>query len=92
MAKNCGKQFEHLVRSQLQEIRGVSVDRINDNVGYSGAYNIADLIVYRKPYKYYFELKTVKGTSFPFSNINENALADMHFQRFCRSAHGTYRR
>lgn len=75
--KNCGKQFEKNIREQLQAIRGVSVDRINDNVGFKGAYNIADLIVYRRPYKYYFELKTIKGTSFPFGNINEKALMDM---------------
>lgn len=80
MAKNCGKQFEQLIRQQFEEIRDVSVDRINDNVGYAGAYNIADLIVYRKPNKYYIECKTVKGTSFPFSNVNTKALLDMQYQ------------
>lgn len=75
--KNKGKKFEQLVRQQFDNIPNVSVDRINDNVGYAGAYNIADLIVYRKPYKYYLELKTIKGTSFPFSNINKKALTDL---------------
>lgn len=78
--KNSGKKFEQIVREQFKEISDVSVDRINDNVGYSGAYNIADLIVYRKPFKYYFELKTVKGTRFPFSHINPKALTDMQYQ------------
>ena len=80
MSKNCGKEFEKQLRQQFKSIPNVSVDRINDNVGYSGAYNIADLIVYRKPYKYYIECKSVKGTSFPFSNINEKALLDMQEQ------------
>lgn len=78
--KNKGKQFEKLVRQQFEAIQDVSVDRINDNVGYAGAYNIADLIVYRKPYKYYLELKTIKGTSFPFCNVNKKALTDLMMQ------------
>ncbi len=78
--KNMGKQFEKNVRQQFESIQNVSVDRINDNVGYSGAYNIADLIVYRKPYKYYIECKSIRGTSFPFSSINENALRDMQYE------------
>lgn len=80
MAQNKGKVFEQLVRQQFNELPNVSVDRINDNVGYAGAYNIADLIVYRKPHKYYIECKTIKGTSFPFSNINQKALLDMQYQ------------
>ena len=78
--KNSGKKFEHIIREQFEKLPEVSVDRINDIVGYGGAYNIADLIVYRKPFKYYFELKTIKGTSFPFSNINQKALTDMQYQ------------
>lgn len=80
MSKNYGKEFEKQIRQQFESIPSVSVDRINDNVGYSGAYNIADLIVYRKPYKYYIECKSIKGTSFPFSNINEKALVDMQYE------------
>ena len=75
--KNSGKAFEKIIREQFDSIHNVSVDRINDNVGYAGAYGIADFIVYRKPYKYYIECKSTKGTSFPFSNINENALRDL---------------
>lgn len=81
MAKNRGKKFEQIIRQQFEQIRNVSVDRINDNVGYEGAYSIADLIVYRKPYKYYIECKSIKGTSFPFSNINEKALRDLQYQQ-----------
>ena len=77
MAKNDGKAFEKLIREQFKAIRNVSVDRINDNVGYAGAYNIADLIVYRKPYKYYIECKTVSGRLFQFTKINLKALEDM---------------
>ena len=78
--KNDGKAFEKLIREQFKAIHGASVDRINDNVGYAGAYNIADLIVYKKPYKYYIECKTVSGTSFPFYKINLKALEDMEWQ------------
>lgn len=77
--KNCGKVFEKEIRKQFDDLRDVSVDRINDNVGYAGAYNIADLIVYRKPYKYYIELKSTKGTSFPFDRVNLRALTDMQY-------------
>lgn len=80
MAKNDGKKFEQLIRQQFEQIPNVSVDRINDIVGYGGTYNIADLIVYRKPYKYYFELKTIKGTNFPLANINQKALLDMQYE------------
>lgn len=78
--KNSGKAFEQLIRQQFEKIRDVSVDRINDIVGYAGAYNIADLIVYRKPNKYYIECKSIRGTSFSFSNVNEKALLDMQYQ------------
>ena len=80
MGKNSGKQFEKIIRDQFEKIRGVSIDRINDVVGYRGAYNIADLIVYRKPYKYYIECKSTQGTSFSFSNVNEKALKDMQYE------------
>lgn len=80
MSKNIGKVFEQKLRQQFESLVNVSVDRINDNVGYSGAYNIADLIVYRKPYKYYLECKVRKGTNFAFDGINEEALMDMQHQ------------
>jgi hypothetical protein len=80
MSKNCGKEFEKQIRQQFESIPDVSVDRINDNVGFAGAYNIADLIVYRRPHKLYLECKTIKGTSFPFSNINQKALTDLVYQ------------
>lgn len=80
MAKNqgkVGKMFEKELREQFQKIRNVSVDRITDNVRYKGAYSIADLIVYRKPYKYYIECKATSGTGYSFSSINKDALKDM---------------
>lgn len=77
MSKNVGKEFEKQLREQFKNLRGVSVDRIHDNVGYKGAYNIADLIVYRKPNKYYIECKARKGKSFSFEGVNEDALLDM---------------
>lgn len=80
MSKNIGKVFEQKLKKKFESLTNVSVDRINDNVGYSGAYNIADLIVYRKPYKYYLECKVRKGKRFSFDGINEKALEDMQYQ------------
>lgn len=80
MSTNRGKEFEKKIREQFKKLRNVSVDRINDNVGFKGAYNIADLIVYRKPNKYYIELKCRKGTSFSFEGVNKDALLDMQYQ------------
>ena len=90
MAENCGKEFEKQIREQFEAIPNVSVDRINDNVGYSGAYNIADLIVYRRPYKYYIECKSIKGTSFPFANINDKALMDLQYQEIINGVGGYF--
>ena len=34
--------------------------------------NICDFIVYKKPYEYYIECKSVHGNTLPFSNITDN--------------------
>lgn len=64
MAVNRGKQFEHIFQQQLERLPDVSVDRIHDQVtGFKGSQNICDFIVYRKPYQYYFECKSVHGNT-----------------------------
>lgn len=72
MAKNRGKDFEHVIRECFERIDDVSIDRLHDQTnGFKGSQNICDFIVYRKPYQHYFECKSVHGNTLPFSNITE---------------------
>ena len=72
MAVNRGKQFENVIRKSFERVEGVSIDRLNDNTaGFKGVAGICDFIVYREPYEYYFECKSVHGASLPFSNITD---------------------
>ena len=72
MAVNRGKQFENVIRKSFERVEGVSIDRLNDNTaGFKGVAGICDFIVYREPYEYYFECKSVHGNTLPFSNITD---------------------
>jgi penicillin-binding protein-related factor A (putative recombinase) len=72
MSVNRGKQFENVIRKSLERVEGVSIDRLNDNTaGFKGIAGICDFIVYREPYEYYIECKSVHGASLPFSNITD---------------------
>ena len=69
---NRGKQFENVIRKSFECIEGVSIDRLNDNTaGFKGVAGICDFIVYKEPYEYYIECKSVHGASLPFSNITD---------------------
>ena len=69
---NRGKQFEDVVREAFEKVPGVSIDRLHDQTtGWKGSTNICDFIVYREPYEYYFECKSVHGNTLPFSNITD---------------------
>lgn len=70
MVYNYGKKFEDVVREAFEKVPGVSIDRLHDQTtGFKGSSNICDFIVYREPYEYYFECKSVHGNILPFSNI-----------------------
>lgn len=72
MAENRGKQFEEQIKKSFERVKGVSVDRLHDQTtGYLGSTNICDFIVYKKPYEYYIECKSVHGNTLPFSNITD---------------------
>ena len=72
MPPNRGKQFEDVIREAFEKVPGVSIDRLHDQTThYKGSTNICDFIVYREPYEYYFECKSVHGNTLPFSNITE---------------------
>lgn len=64
MSENRGKKFEAVVRSCFERLPDVSIDRLHDQTnGYAGSSNICDFIVYRKPYEYYIECKSVHGNT-----------------------------
>lgn len=64
MANNRGKQFEQVVRESFERVPGVSIDRLNDNTaGFKGIAGICDFIVYKEPYEYYIECKSVHGNT-----------------------------
>lgn len=72
MAVNRGKKFEQVVRESFERVPGVSIDRLNDNTsGFKGIAGICDFIVYKEPYEYYIECKSVHGNTLPFSNITD---------------------
>lgn len=78
MAENRGKKFENVVREAFEKVSNVSIDRLHDQTtGYLGSSNICDFIVYRKPYEYYFECKTIHGNTFPFVNVTDTQLKGM---------------
>lgn len=72
MTVNRGKKFESVIREAFEKVPDVSIDRLHDQTnGFKGSQNICDFIVYREPYEYYFECKSVHGNTLPFSNITE---------------------
>lgn len=72
MPPNYGKEFEGVVRKAFEKVPNVSIDRLHDQMtGFKGSTNICDFIVYREPYEYYFECKSVHGNTLPFSNITD---------------------
>lgn len=69
--QNYGKKFEDAIRESFEKVPGVSIDRLHDQTtGWKGSSNICDFIVYREPYEYYFECKSVHGNTLPFRNIS----------------------
>ena len=71
MPPNYGKEFEGVVRKAFEKVPNVSIDRLHDQTTkFKGSTNICDFIVYREPYEYYFECKSVHGNTLPFRNIS----------------------
>ena len=72
MTVNRGKEFEKRIYDAFMRVPNVSIDRLHDQTtGYLGSKNICDFIVYREPYEYYIECKSIHGVRFPFSNITD---------------------
>lgn len=70
MTTNRGKSFEEVVKDSFLKVPGVSIDRIHDQTTrYKGSTNVSDFIVYKKPFEYYIECKSVHGNTLSISSI-----------------------
>lgn len=74
MAVNRGKQFEEVIKQSFLKVKDVSIDRLHDQTTHfkGSSANICDFIVYRKPYEYYIECKTVHGNTIPIYTPNDD--------------------
>ena len=71
MSQNRGKQFEDVIKQAFEKVPGVSIDRLHDQTtGYAGSSNICDFIVYKEPYEYYIECKSVHGNTLSIHGNN----------------------
>ena len=72
MAENRGKRFEGIIKDSFLRVPDVSVDRLHDQTtGYAGSTNICDFVVYKKPYEFYIECKTVHGNTLSIYGTDE---------------------
>ena len=72
MSENKGKKFEAQFKKDFSNIPGSSVDRIYDpGFGMRGISNICDFICYKYPIILYAECKSIKGNTFPLSNLKQ---------------------
>ena len=70
MAVNRGKQFEEVIKKSFLKVPDVSIDRLHDQTTlYKGSTNICDFIVYKEPYEYYIECKSVHGNTLSIHSI-----------------------
>ena len=87
MANNRGKQFEGVIKEAFLKVKGCSINRIPDQMnGFKGGNNICDFIAYKYPYIMYLECKSIKGNTFPFSNITQNQWEGLFSKSFIPGA------
>jgi len=81
MAVSRGKQFEDIVKKAFEAVEGTVVVRLHDQTtGYFGSKNPCDFLIYHKPVLYVLECKSIRGNTFPLSNISDfqwNSLMSM---------------
>ena len=76
MGKNRGKKFEQVICESFEKVPEVSVVRLHDQTtGYQASSNHCDFIVYKKPYEYHIECKSVHGNTL---SIHSNPKPDKH--------------
>ena len=65
MSMNRGKEFEQQIKESFEKVGDTSVYRLYDTMGgMSGIANVSDYIIYRYPYQYFIECKTIlKGNT-----------------------------
>lgn len=79
MAQNRGKQFEAVVREAFEKVPNVSIDRLHDQTnGFRGSQNICDFIVYREPYEYYIECKSVHGNTLSIHSNDKTGKGEVY--------------
>ena len=72
MAKSLGKKFEAIMGEAFKAYPNTSIDRIPDQtMRYKERKNVSDFIVFRFPFQYYIECKSVHGNTLPFKNITQ---------------------
>lgn len=72
MPQNYGKKWEQKVKEDFAKLPGATIDRIYDvTLGKKSISNIADFIGYVKPSIYYIEAKSIKGNTFPLTNLTQ---------------------
>lgn len=73
MAENKGKKFEAKFRADfLKSVPNPTIDRLYDQVsGYKTISTISDFIGYSYPNIFYLECKSIKGNTFPLSNLTQ---------------------
>ena len=70
MSVNRGKKFEDTVKESFEKYDNISITRLHDQTtGYLGSSNHCDFIVYRKPYEYHIECKSVHGNTLSIHSI-----------------------
>ena len=72
MAKNYGKDFERKLKEDFLKIKDSTIDRLYDSMsGYKTISNISDFIGFKVPNIFYIEAKSIRGNTFPFSNLSQ---------------------
>ena len=72
MALNKGKQWEAKVKEDFSKLPYSTIDRIYDvTTGHKSISNISDFIGYKFPNIFYIEAKSIKGNTFPLTNLTQ---------------------
>lgn len=72
MSQSLAKSFEAKLKEDWMKLPNATIDRLYDPVGgYYGISNVSDFISYSFPNIFYLECKTIKGNTFPLSNLKQ---------------------
>lgn len=72
MSQNRGKEFEDVFKNAVEKLDGVAIVRLHDQTtGFVGSKNPCDFLMYKAPYLYAIECKSVHGNRLPMTNITD---------------------